>query len=163
MSSSHRVFGHLPPLTTADEFHTRGAHAQVQMGMGWAGNRYHKQHAMLSVPFHLTYFSTRNSSTQVSASDPVLLFHCSCHHARVRRRKRREHGRGVRYWRFTGVLPLMVLLSHLLTEPHKVQSGTFKNCYYDGQSLQIPVYYGMCFILILTAGQNIESGWHGCL
>lgn len=80
----------LPPLTIDDEFHTWGALPQVQMGKGWAGNRYHKQHAMLSVPFCLTYFSTRNSSTQVSASNPVLLFHCSCHRAQDKRRKRGE-------------------------------------------------------------------------
>lgn len=41
-----------------------------------------------SVPFRLTYFSTRNSSTQVSASNPVLLFHSSCHDAQDKRRKR---------------------------------------------------------------------------
>lgn len=77
-----------PPLTTDDEFHTwRGAPPQVQMGKCWAGNRYHEQHAVLSVPFRLTYFSTRNSSTQVSASNPVLLFHCSCHLARDRRKR----------------------------------------------------------------------------
>lgn len=78
----------LPPLTTGDEFHSWGALPQVKMGKGWTGNRYHKQHAMLSVPFCLTYFSTRNSSTQVSASNPVLLFHCSCHRAWDRRRER---------------------------------------------------------------------------
>lgn len=47
---------------------------------------------MLSVSFCLTYFSTRNSSTQVSASNPFWLFHCSCHHAEDRRRKRRKRG-----------------------------------------------------------------------
>lgn len=112
----------LPPLTTDDEFHTWGALPQVQMGKGWTGNRY-KQHAMLSVPFRLTYFSTRNSSTQVSASNPVLLFHCSCHCARERRRKRGEQSREARCRRFTRALPLLVLLSHHRTELLQAQSS----------------------------------------
>lgn len=116
----------LPPLTTGDESQTWGALPQVQMSKGWTGNRYHKQHAMLSVPFCLTYFSTRNSSTQVSASNPVLLFHCSCHHAPDRRRKRGEHGRGARCWRFTRVLPFLSLLSHHITELPKAQSSRFR-------------------------------------
>ncbi len=111
---------YLPLLTTDDEFHTWGALPQVQMGKGWAGNRYHKQRAMLSVPFRLTYFSTRNSSTQVSASNPVLLFHCSCHRAPDRRRKRGEHGTGGRCTRFTWALPF--LLSHHITELLNAQS-----------------------------------------
>lgn len=74
------------------------------MCKGWAGNRYHEQHAMLSVPFRLTYFSTRNSSTQVSASNPVLLFHCSCHGAQDRRRKRGERSAGTRCSEFTRAL-----------------------------------------------------------
>lgn len=113
----------LPPLTIDDEFHTWGALPQVQMGKGWTGNRYHKQHAMLSVPFRLTYFSTRNSSTQVSASNPVLLFHCSCHRAQDKRRKRGEHGRGARCRRFTWALPLLALHSHLITELLKANSS----------------------------------------
>lgn len=116
---------YLPLLTTDDEFHTWGALPQVQMGKGWAGNRYHKQRAMLSVPFRLTYFSTRNSSTQVSASNPVLLFHCSCHRTPDRRRKRGEHGTGGRCTRFTWALPLLLLLSHHITELLKAQSSAF--------------------------------------
>lgn len=104
------------PLTTADDFHTPGELAQVLMSKGWAGNRYHKQHAMLSVPFRLTYFSTRNSSTQVCASNPVLLFHCSCHHTSDRRRKRGERGRRLRCWRFRWDLYLLVLPSRPITQ-----------------------------------------------
>lgn len=104
------------PLTTADDFHTPGELAQVLMSKGWAGNRYHKQHAMLSVPFRLTYFSTRNSSTQVCASNPVLLFHCSCHHTSDRRRKRGERGRRLRCWRFRWDLYLLVLPSRPITK-----------------------------------------------
>lgn len=93
------------------------------MCKGWAGNRYHEQHAMLSVPFRLTYFSTRNSSTQVSASNPVLLFHCSCHGAQDRRRKRGERSAGTRCSKFTRALPLLLLLSGHITELLKAHCG----------------------------------------
>lgn len=58
-----------------------------------------------SVPFRLTYFSTRNSSTQVSASNPVLPFHFSCNDAQDKRRKRGENGAGTRCMKFTQGLP----------------------------------------------------------
>lgn len=131
LSSDWMSCAYLPPLTTDDEFHTWGALAQVQMGKGWAGNRYHKQHAMLPVPFCLTYFGTRNSSTQVSASNPVLLFHCSCHRAPDRRKKRGEHGTGGRCAGFTWALPLLLLLSHHITELLKAQSSALWD---DGRS-----------------------------
>lgn len=63
-----------------------------------------------SVPFRLTYFSTRNSSTQVSASNPLLPFHFSCHDAQDKRRKRGENSAGTRCMKFTQGLPKLLLL-----------------------------------------------------
>lgn len=83
---------YLPALTADDEFHAGRPLAQVQMSTGRAGNRY-KQPATLFILFSLTYFSTRNSNTQVSASNPVLLFHCSCHQSwdtRTHKKKEEE-------------------------------------------------------------------------
>lgn len=126
MSCAHSVFGLSPTSDHDDDFHTWGALPQVQMGKGWAGNRYHEQHAMLSVPFRLTYFSTRNSSTQVSASNPVLLFHCSCRRAPDRRRRKRrawQRSWGARCRRFTWARHLLALLSHHIPELLEAQSS----------------------------------------
>lgn len=115
----------LPALTADDEFHAWGPLAQVQMSTGRAGNRYHKQRAMLFILFCLTYFSTQNSNTQVSASNPVLLFHCSCHQSWDKKKKgrRRDCSRGAKLWKFTRALFPLALLSHPLNELDKAQNS----------------------------------------
>lgn len=105
-----RVWAAMMSFTLTDHF------LRCKWVRAWAGNRYHEQHAVLSVPFHLTYFRTRNSSTLVPASNPVLPFLLLLPpRTRQEKKKGRQRGGGVRCWRFVSALPLLILY-HLLSQ-----------------------------------------------
>lgn len=96
-------------------------------------NRYHEQHAMLSVPFRLTYFSTRNSSTQVSASNPVLLFHCSCHGAQDKEEEKRRARRRNKVHQVHMSSPFTASAFSSDNWTSKSTEVLCENCHNDGQ------------------------------